>query len=82
MNKILITGGVGFIGSQVVNILSQTNKYKITVLDAMPEQIHVSNHKKSYLYNKIKDKCEIIIDIIKWLKMCWRIMNICNSFCC
>ena len=43
MKKVLITGGAGFIGSELVNQLYDLGEYEITVLDCMTEQIHGSN---------------------------------------
>ena len=60
MKKVLITGGAGFIGSELVNQLYDLGEYEITVLDCMTEQIHGSDWHNSYLYNKIKDKCNFI----------------------
>lgn len=60
MKRILITGGAGFIGSELVNQLNDLCEYEITVLDCMTEQIYGSDWNKSYLYNKIKGKCNFI----------------------
>lgn len=60
MTKILITGGAGFIGSQIVKQLYIAGKYDITVLDNLSEQIHGKNTDDSYLYQSIKDKCNFI----------------------
>ena len=57
MKNILITAGSGFIGSEIERKLNNMNEWNIIVLDAMTEQIHGQNWKKSYLYQKIKDKC-------------------------
>lgn len=40
MNNILIIGGAGFIGSEIVNQLHKTCEWNITVLDSMTKQIH------------------------------------------
>ena len=60
MKKILITGGAGFIGSEIVNKLYDTQEWSITVLDDLTEQIHGQISEESYLYNRIKDKCYFI----------------------
>ena len=60
MKKILITGGAGFIGTEITNQLYETGDWEITVIDAMTKQIHGENWKQSYLYNKIRDKCNFI----------------------
>lgn len=41
--KILITGGAGFIGSEIVDKLSKDERYEVTVLDVMSKQIHGEN---------------------------------------
>lgn len=60
MERILITGGAGFIGSEIVEQLSKTGKYEITVIDCMTKQIHGEDWEQSYLYKKIKGKCNFI----------------------
>ncbi len=58
--KILITGGAGFIGSNLSLFLIEKG-YEITVLDNLSEQIHESNpEENSPLYNSIKDKVNFI----------------------
>ena len=46
MKKVLITGGAGFIGSNLAKKLI-TNNYDVTILDNFSEQIHGINPKLS-----------------------------------
>lgn len=60
MKKILITGGAGFIGSNLALKLSG-NGYEVRVLDNLSPQIHgINPETTSPLYNSIKDKVEFI----------------------
>lgn len=60
MKNILITGGSGFIGTEIVKQLALTKEWNITVLDIMTEQIHGKEWRKSYLYKQIEDKCNFV----------------------
>lgn len=54
MKKILITGGAGFIGSHLCDVLLQSN-YLITVLDNLSEQVHGSEPSRpEYLDDRIQ----------------------------
>ncbi len=58
--KILITGGAGFIGSNLALFFIQKG-YEVTVLDNLSEQIHGANPETtSPLYNSIRDKVHFI----------------------
>lgn len=60
MKNILITGGAGFIGSNLALKLIEKG-YTITVLDNLSTQIHGENPEKtSPLYQSIKDKVNFI----------------------
>lgn len=60
MQKILITGGAGFIGNYIVDILKEKNEYEVIVLDNFSKQIHGEDFKQSFLYRNVKDKAKII----------------------
>ena len=60
MEKILITGGAGFIGSNLALTLIKRG-HQVTVLDNLSEQIHGKNPEEtSSLYLSIKDKVHFI----------------------
>lgn len=56
--KILITGGAGFIGSNLVNLLSNLN-YEITVIDSLLKQVH-GKSQESFSYCQILGKCKFV----------------------
>lgn len=58
--KVLITGGAGFIGSEIVETLFQKQGYEVYVLDSLSEQIHGKDPEASFLYQKILGKCHFI----------------------
>lgn len=59
MKKVLITGGAGFIGSNLsLKLLSKG--YEVTVLDNLSPQIHTDNPLNSALYLSIMDKVKFI----------------------
>lgn len=55
VKTVLVTGGAGFIGSEIVRQLDTIGKYKIKVLDCLTEQIHGKEPDTSYLYSSIKE---------------------------
>ena len=58
--KVLITGGAGFIGSNIASKLVDKG-INVTVLDSLSEQIHGKNPEEtSPLYLSIKDKVKFI----------------------
>ena len=72
MRKILITGGAGFIGSNLVLKLLAKG-YNLTVLDTLSKQIHGENPEEtSPLYNSIKEKVNFILGSVTsredWMK--------------
>ncbi|MBR4846235.1 MAG: NAD-dependent epimerase/dehydratase family protein [Bacteroidaceae bacterium] len=72
MKNILITGGAGFIGSNLALKLLAKG-YNVTVLDALSKQIHGENPEEtSPLYISIKDKVNFILGSVTsredWMK--------------
>ena len=59
MERILITGGAGFIGSRLSLRLVEQG-YEVTVMDNLSKQIHSDTPGQSFLYNSIKDKVRFI----------------------
>ncbi|MDR2408295.1 MAG: NAD-dependent epimerase/dehydratase family protein [Bacteroidales bacterium] len=59
MNNILITGGFGFIGSNLSSKLISKD-YSVRILDNLSKQIHGENPEKSILYQSIKGKTDFI----------------------
>lgn len=59
MKKILITGGAGFIGSNLALHL-KSEGHQVTVLDNLSEQIHGKQPKNSSLYQSIHGKVNFI----------------------
>jgi dTDP-L-rhamnose 4-epimerase len=59
MQNILITGGAGFIGSNLARKLVSKG-YAVRVLDNLSKQIHGDNPEKSILYQSIKEKADFI----------------------
>ncbi len=76
--KVLITGGAGFIGSEIVEQLSNKTGFEVVVLDNLSPQIHSNNPKDSYLYNKINGKCQFIRGDIRDLNMVCEAVNECE----
>lgn len=72
MKNILITGGAGFIGSNLA-LKMLAKGYNVTVLDTLSKQIHGENPEEtSPLYNSIKDKVNFILGSVTsrddWMK--------------
>jgi dTDP-L-rhamnose 4-epimerase len=60
MKKVLISGGAGFIGSNLALSLHQKG-YDVTVLDNLSEQVHGKNpYESSPLFLSIKDKVKFV----------------------
>ena len=58
MERVLITGGAGFIGGEVVAALR--GRYDVTVLDALSPQIHGDDPEASPLYRRIQGSCRFV----------------------
>ncbi|MFN3444235.1 MAG: NAD-dependent epimerase/dehydratase family protein [Bacteroidia bacterium] len=59
MSKILITGGAGFIGSNL-SIALVNRGHEVVVLDTLSPQIHGEQPEQSVLFNTIKNKVKFI----------------------
>lgn len=59
IKNVLISGGAGFIGSNLALRLAEKN-YSVTVLDNLSKQIHGENPERSFLYKSIADKVNFI----------------------
>jgi len=59
MEKVLITGGAGFIGSRLALKLLEHN-YEVVIYDNLNPQIHGLDYNQSFNYNLIKDKVQFI----------------------
>lgn len=60
MTNVLVTGGAGFIGSNLCQSLLAAGRYSITVLDNLSEQIHGRDENCSPLYLSIKDRVRFV----------------------
>lgn len=79
MPKILITGGAGFIGAAIVDILFCRGGWEIVVLDSMTDQIHGKQWNDSYLYQRIKGKCNFIKGSVCDLETVEKAINGCET---
>jgi len=59
MNRVLVTGGAGFIGSNLSLKLMKSG-YDVVIMDSLNPQIHGLDPNKSYTYNMIKGKIRFI----------------------
>jgi dTDP-L-rhamnose 4-epimerase len=64
MENILITGGAGFIGSNLALALLKRG-YPVRVMDALSPQIHGDNPESSPLFLSIKDKVEFVFGDVR-----------------
>ena len=75
-NTIVITGGAGFVGSNLINLLLKKTKYKIISIDNYTSGFvknHIKSKKVKYLKGNTKDiskllrNPKIIISICKFI---------------
>ena len=51
--RVLITGGVSFIGSHLVDKLFQGEVYEVSILDSLDAQVHGKTNHPPYYLNKM-----------------------------
>ena len=66
-NKIVITGGAGFVGTNLINLLLKKTKYKIISIDNYSSGFK-KNHIKNKRVNYIKEDTKNIFQILKNIK--------------
>lgn len=72
--KILITGGAGFIGSYLTNLLYEEG-HNVFIIDNLKPQIHGKVKENSFLYQSIYNKAEFINEDILYSKSLRSITN-------
>ena len=63
-NKIVITGGAGFVGANLINLLIKKTRYKITSIDNYSSGFK-RNHIRNKRVNYIKEDTKNISRILK-----------------
>ena len=61
MSRIIVTGGLGFIGSEFVNYVMENTTHDVVVLDKMTYAANIDNIKNEFHLIK-KDICEVTQD--------------------